>query len=151
MVDRSRGVNIVVRKDSLYLAAGQESPQDLRLQLQERKERWRQVPASQLDDELRRALIGDRPLHAAQAQPLAFLAAGRSTLAIMATGRGKSLIFHLHAARTALQQGRASVFVYPLRALVADQAFHLAQTYSRFGLLVQLNTGETAQPPRRQP
>ncbi|MGN0037953.1 MAG: single-stranded-DNA-specific exonuclease RecJ [Coriobacteriales bacterium] len=150
VVDRSRGVNIVVRRDSLYLASDQESPQAQRLQLEQAKERWRQVPAAQLDDELRRALIGERPLHAAQAQTLEHLAAGRSTLAIMATGRGKSLIFHLHAARTALRQGRASIFVYPLRALVADQAFHLAQTYSRFGLQVQVLTGETEEPQRRE-
>lgn len=150
VTDRSRGVNIVVRRDSLYLAAHGEGPAQEAARLEEARSRWSQVPAAQLDDELRCALIGDRPLHRAQAQTLEHLAAGSSTLAIMATGRGKSLIFHLHAARTALLQGKASVFVYPLRALVADQAFHLAQTYGRFGLQVRVLTGETEEEQRAQ-
>ena len=62
----------------------------------------------------------------------------------MATGRGKSLIFHLHAARTALRHGRASVFVYPLRALVADQAFHLDEAFAEVGLSVRTVTGESS-------
>ena len=41
------------------------------------------------------------------------------------TGRGKSLIFQIHAARCALSQGKASILVYPLRALISDQEFHL--------------------------
>ena len=46
----------------------------------------------------------------------------RNTLIVMGTGRGKSMVFHVHAAREAVLRGRASVFVYPLRALVADQS-----------------------------
>ena len=61
----------------------------------------------------------------------------------MATGRGKSLVFHVHAARTALAQHRASVFVYPLRALVADQAHHLADELAPLGVGVAVLTGET--------
>jgi single-stranded-DNA-specific exonuclease len=62
----------------------------------------------------------------------------------MATGRGKSLIFHLHAARTALREGGASVFVFPLRALVADQAFHLEEAMARVGVGVCTLTGESS-------
>ena len=72
-----------------------------------------------------RAIIGDKPLHDAQREILAHLRAGRSTLGIMATGRGKSLTFQVHAATRALANHEASLFVYPLRALIADQAFHL--------------------------
>jgi single-stranded-DNA-specific exonuclease len=36
------------------------------------------------------------------------------------------------------------VFVYPLRALVADQAFHLQDAFDSLGLTVRLITGETA-------
>jgi single-stranded-DNA-specific exonuclease len=96
------------------------------------------------DAEITRALIGDRVPHAAQAEALAHLAAGRSCLAVMATGRGKSFIFQVHAARVALARGEASVFVYPLRALVADQAFHLTDAFASLGLVVRLITGETA-------
>lgn len=96
-----------------------------------------------LTDHLRRALIGDSPLLDAQAAALDNLAAGRSTLCVMATGRGKSLIFHIHAARTAIAQGKASIFVYPLRALVSDQAYHLTQVCDRIGLSTRVLTGET--------
>ena len=103
-----------------------------------------------LTDELRRRLIGGRPLLPAQERALDVLAAGRSCLAVMATGRGKSLVFHLHAAREALARGRASVFVYPLRALVADQAFHLREQLAGAGLSVEVLTGETPQPDRER-
>ncbi len=97
----------------------------------------------ELTDEVRHALIGDAPLLPAQEAALARLSAGRSCLAVMATGRGKSLVFHLHAAREAIRHGRASVFVYPLRALVADQAFHLARDLAPLGVSVEVLTGES--------
>ncbi len=142
VVDRSFGVNILVRCDRLFDAQSASSDA-LALELQDAKRRWAQVDPSKLDDELRCALIGDKSLRPAQSETLAHLAQGRSTLAIMATGRGKSLIFHLHAAKTALRERKVSIFVYPLRALVADQAFHLSQAYGRFGLAVEVLTGET--------
>jgi single-stranded-DNA-specific exonuclease len=95
--------------------------------------------------ELAAAIVG-KPvkLHAAQAETLAALAAGQSVLAIMATGRGKSLIFQAHAARLALATGKASVFIYPLRALIADQAVHLAESFARLGLVACALTGENS-------
>lgn len=101
-----------------------------------------------LTDALRKAFIGDRELLGAQATALDMLDKGQSVLEVMATGRGKSLVFHIHAARLALAQGRASVFVFPLRALVNDQAFHLEQAFSRLGLGVRVLTGETGAPER---
>ena len=89
------------------------------------------------------ALIGENPLLPAQHEALLRLRDGRSTLCVMATGRGKSLVFHVHAARTALVRHRASVFVYPLRALVADQAHHLADELAPLGVGVAVLTGET--------
>lgn len=73
-----------------------------------------------LEQAVVRAIIGDKPLHDAQREILAHLRAGRSTLGIMATGRGKSLTFQVHAATRALANHEASLFVYPLRALIAD-------------------------------
>ena len=108
------------------------------------------LSGEELTDALRRALIGDAPLLPAQAAALERLAAGRSCLAVMATGRGKSLVFHLHAAREAIARGRASVFVYPLRALVADQAFHLSQDLAPLGVTVEVLTGETPGPERER-
>ncbi|MBI5232577.1 MAG: single-stranded-DNA-specific exonuclease RecJ, partial [Coriobacteriales bacterium] len=97
-----------------------------------------------LEEALVREFIGDGRLHEAQAESLRHLADGRSTLLVMATGRGKSLVFHLHAAREALSRRSASVFVFPLRALVADQAFHLQSSFGSVGLAVRTVTGETA-------
>ena len=99
----------------------------------------------ELTRELARRMIGDAPLLPAQAQALDRLAEGKSCLAVMATGRGKSLIFHIHAAREAILEGAASVFVYPLRALVADQAFHLESSLAKLGVTCAVLTGETAQ------
>ena len=104
----------------------------------------------ELTSVLRRALIGDAPLLPAQRAALERLSAGRSCLAVMATGRGKSLVFHLHAAREAILRDRASVFVYPLRALVADQAFHLARDLAPLGVTVEVLTGETPGPERER-
>ncbi len=96
-----------------------------------------------LTQELVRRMIGDNSLLPAQELALSQLGDGRSTLCVMATGRGKSLIFHVHAAREALLNGLASVFVYPLRALVSDQSFHLGDAFASMGLTVRVLTGET--------
>ncbi|WP_346696327.1 single-stranded-DNA-specific exonuclease RecJ [Thermophilibacter mediterraneus] len=119
-------------------ADGAEPPADAR-----RRAELAALGEPTLTDELRRALIGDRPLLAAQRATLERLAAGRSCLAVMATGRGKSLIFHLHAARLAVARGEASVFVYPLRALVGDQSFHLRESLGSLGVRAEVLTGET--------
>ena len=103
----------------------------------------------ELTREVVRRMIGDSPLLGAQAAALERLSRGRSALAVMATGRGKSLIFQVHAARRAVLGGEASVFVYPLRALVADQAFHLRRGLSELGLGVRVLTGETPEEDRR--
>lgn len=96
-----------------------------------------------LTDAIRQAMIGSSELLPAQQQALAKLAQHRSTLCVMATGRGKSLIFHIHAAREAIAHHTISVFVYPLRALVADQLYHLRVLTETFGLHVRILTGET--------
>ena len=103
---------------------------------------------AQLTDALVRRMIGENPLLPAQAAALDCLAAGKSCLSVMATGRGKSLIFHVHAAREAILNHRASIFVYPLRALVQDQSFHLARALADLGVTVQVITGESSQEAR---
>ena len=140
---RSYGANIEVSRDE---GAGEDAERLARATGE--RARLSALPAARLADELRRAMIGSHELLPAQRAALESLAAGRSTLCVMATGRGKSLIFHLHAAREAISAGRASVFVYPLRALVADQSFHLEQALGKLGISVAVLTGETSQAAR---
>ncbi|MFR3092342.1 MAG: DEAD/DEAH box helicase [Eggerthella lenta] len=85
-----------------------------------------------LEQAVVRAIIGDKPLHDAQREILAHLRAGRSTLGIMATGRGKSLTFQGTLPRA--RRTRGQPVVYPLRALIADQAFHLREALDAFGI-----------------
>ena len=103
-----------------------------------------------LQDQIVRAFIGDAALLPAQAEVLQALGEGESVLAVMATGRGKSLIFQVHAALRALGHGEASLFVYPLRALIADQAFHLREALGPFGITVEVLTGESTPEERRR-
>lgn len=135
---RALGVNVRVTREAPT------GPLDERRRLaSERRARLSRLAPDALTSALVHALIGDHDLLPAQERALRLLAAGRSTLAVMATGRGKSLIFHLHAAREALSRRRASVFVYPLRALVSDQSFHLTASFSELGIEVRVLTGET--------
>ncbi len=112
----------------------------------EARKEWRRIATedpSALEDAIIGALIGPNQLHEAQRRILDDLDRGESVLAVMATGRGKSLLFQAHAAKMALRDGKASLFVYPLRALIADQAFHLFQAFDRFGLNTMVLTGES--------
>ncbi len=136
---QSRGVNLSVERV--------DAPEEARVdasRAQAERSRLAALAPDELTSELRRALIGDHQLLPAQELALGRLGQGRSTLCVMATGRGKSLIFHIHAAREAIARGRASVFVYPLRALVADQSFHLQRTFEELGMGVEVLTGETS-------
>ncbi|MEG2557745.1 MAG: single-stranded-DNA-specific exonuclease RecJ [Raoultibacter sp.] len=96
------------------------------------------------------AFIGKASLHDSQREVLEALDAGQSVLAVMATGRGKSLTFHVHAACRALSRHEVSLFVYPLRALISDQAFHINETLETFGIASAVLTGESTPEERRQ-
>ncbi len=120
---------------------------------EDRRKYWSQLAQNNPHEFSRRLvemLIGDASLHDSQHRALDALAQGRNTLAVMGTGRGKSLIFQLHAARCALVQSMASVFVYPLRALLNDQRFHLAAFFDDLGLSVAALCGETPEDERRR-
>lgn len=98
--------------------------------------------------DLIQAFLGEGSLHTSQQQALDLLDEGHSVFTVMGTGRGKSLIFYIHAAELALAEHKTSLFVYPLRALVADQAFHLERTLGSFGLTVEMLTGATQESDR---
>jgi single-stranded-DNA-specific exonuclease len=87
-------------------------------------------------DAVRIALIGDRPLREAQRDVLGLLESGRSALAVLGTGRGKSLCFQLPAAERALRNGEKTLVFYPLRALANDQFEAMTRRLAHFGLRV---------------
>ena len=101
------------------------------------------LPYEQLTRNLIHTFIGPAEPHRAQMEALDALKERRGVLAVMGTGRGKSLIFHVHAVREAILNGSASIFVYPLRALVTDQAYHLQETLASLGVRVGVLTGDT--------
>ena len=116
------------------------------------REAWSRRAATQpdrLEGEIVSALIGNGDLHPSQREALDRLDEGHSTMCVMATGRGKSLVFFVHAVKLALRDNKASLFVYPLRALIADQAFHLNNALSRFGIVSSVLTGESSPEERR--
>ena len=123
---RHVGVNIHVRRDRVRASPA----------LRERTER--EVISA---DRVRVALIGDRPLRDAQRVVLGTLAAGRSTLAILGTGRGKSLCFQIPAAERALAHGEKTIVFYPLRALANDQYDALQRRLGPLGLRVYRANG----------
>jgi single-stranded-DNA-specific exonuclease len=88
-----------------------------------------------------RALIGDRPLREAQQEVLERLDAGRNTLAVFGTGRGKSLCFQYPAAVRALERGEKTVVLYPLRALANDQYDALVRRLEPLGLRIHRANG----------
>jgi len=83
-----------------------------------------------------RALLGERPLRDAQRAVLERVAAGRNTLAVLGTGRGKSLCFQLPAATGALERGTKTLVLYPLRALANDQYEALVRRLEPLGLRI---------------
>ena len=83
-----------------------------------------------------RALIGDRELRDTQRAVLERIESGRNTLAILGTGRGKSLCFQYPAAVGALERGRKTVVLYPLRALANDQYEALVRRLGPLGVRI---------------
>jgi len=116
---RSRGVNIRVYREA-EIGAGPVS----------------RAVRSASDDEIRRALIGDRPIRDPQLEVLKRLERGERTLAVMGTGRGKSFCYQYPAATRALAADHKTLVVYPLRALANDQFDALSRRLGVFGLRI---------------
>lgn len=140
--EKAFGVNVLVERRD-----GADESEDAAVS-EARREELAALSDAERDAALAEHLVGTALLRDAQTEALAHLQEGRNCLAVMATGRGKSLIFHLHAARLAVAQKKASVFVYPLRALVSDQSFHLEERLASIGIGCETLTGESS-PTRR--
>ncbi len=90
--------------------------------------------ADAIADRVRSVLIGSSQPHEAQRAVLDSLAAGKNTLAVLGTGRGKSFCFQYTAALRAFAGAGKTLVVYPLRALANDQFEALRRTLDPLGL-----------------
>lgn len=127
---RSRGVNLDITLDSAASVARRG------LEAGALRAEW-----SGDADRIREALIGRHEPHDAQRDVLARVEAGRNTLAVLATGRGKSFCFQYPAALRALAGSGKTLVVYPLRALTNDQYESLSRRLETFGLRIYRANG----------
>ncbi|MGZ3522780.1 MAG: helicase-related protein [Vulcanimicrobiaceae bacterium] len=118
--DRNRGVNIYVEREF------------------ERVQSAFDVQSRAVADHemIRCALIGDRQPRDAQRAVLDRVEAGKNTLAVLGTGRGKSFCFQYPAAYRALDGEQKTLVLYPLRALANDQYDALLRRLDGFGLRI---------------
>ena len=116
---RSYGINVRVQRNDVVAAR-----------------KLKQKPAVMRGAGIRQALIGDHPVREAQNLVLERIAAGRNTLAIMGTGRGKSFCFQYPAATAALERGAKTLVLYPLRALANDQFDAMRRRLEPVGLRI---------------
>ncbi len=93
-----------------------------------------EADAAETGELVRRALIGLSAPHEAQRAVLECVEAGKNTLAVLGTGRGKSFCFQYAAAMRAFTGGGKTLVVYPLRALANDQHDALRRTLEPLGL-----------------
>jgi single-stranded-DNA-specific exonuclease len=121
---RHRGVNIFVERDAGGTIA--RAPAGA--------QRAAVAEGDEIADTVARALIGTSHPHEAQHAVLDRVSAGRNTLAVLGTGRGKSFCFQFSAALRALTAAGKTLVVYPLRALANDQFEALRRTLDPLGI-----------------
>ncbi len=122
--EKFRGVNVLVEREAGSAIARRTEPA-------------RGKPdgdADSIAERVRRALIGDSEPREAQQAVLDRLDAGKNTLAVLGTGRGKSFCFQFAAAMRAFAGAGKTLVVYPLRALANDQYEALRRTLDPLGL-----------------
>ncbi|MGB6987518.1 MAG: helicase-related protein [Candidatus Aquilonibacter sp.] len=102
------------------------------------------------EEAVRRALIGDARPHPAQQQALERIEAGRNTLVVLGTGRGKSFCFQYPAAMRALAGNAKTLVIYPLRALANDQYEALIRKFDPLGLRIYRANGSISHDEREE-
>ncbi len=108
------------------------------------------APGSEVDRAaIQSALIGSAPPHEAQLDVLSRFEAGKNTLAVLGTGRGKSFCFQYPAAYRALESSQKTLAIYPLRALANDQYDAMERRLGPLGLRIfrangSISAGERA-------
>jgi single-stranded-DNA-specific exonuclease len=141
--EKNRGVNIYMWRDA-----------EAAIRPSSFEARTRGALAPQDDgstsDIVKRALIGDAQLHVAQRQALERIEAGRNTLVVLGTGRGKSFCFQYPAAVRALAGGAKTLVIYPLRALANDQYEALIRKFDPLGLRIYRANGSISHDEREE-
>ncbi|HEY6485947.1 MAG TPA: helicase-related protein [Candidatus Cybelea sp.] len=124
---KNRGVNILIERDAAPLPSARDrSLQTMRA--------GGETDVAQTSELVRAALIGTSRPHEAQLAVLERVEAGKNTLAVLGTGRGKSFCFQYTAAMRAFSGSGRTLVVYPLRALANDQYEALVRTLEPMGL-----------------
>jgi single-stranded-DNA-specific exonuclease len=123
---RHRGVNILVEREVAAPAVSRRRD--------DRGQRGTRGDAEDIAQVVRTALIGASQPHDAQRAVLDRVNAGKNTLAVLGTGRGKSFCFQFAAALRALTGSGKTLVVYPLRALANDQYEALRRTLEPLGV-----------------
>jgi single-stranded-DNA-specific exonuclease len=138
---RNRGVNVYVWLDS----AG-----SLRTSSHALRQAQGDRNAADIADAVRKALIGDSQPHEAQLQALERIEAGRNTLVVLGTGRGKSFCFQHPAGVRALASGAKTLVIYPLRALANDQYEAMIRRLDPLGLRIYRANGSISHDEREE-
>ncbi|PKM86966.1 MAG: single-stranded-DNA-specific exonuclease RecJ [Firmicutes bacterium HGW-Firmicutes-12] len=128
----SLGVNLCIRKKETNIVSSDK--ENIKMGLKE-------LPIEEIEERIRQAILGDFEYHEKQKEALANLKAGQNSLAIFATGRGKSAIFQSMSAYLSLCRDQITIIVYPLRSLVNDQLQRLRQRMKPIGINVESITG----------
>ncbi len=124
---KHRGVNIFVERDAVArIAPGAGAAPG--------KTPGPAMASDELAEAVRAALIGKAQPHEAQRAVLERIDAGKNTLAVLGTGRGKSFCFQYAAALRAFSGSAKTLVVYPLRALANDQFEALRRYLDPLGL-----------------
>lgn len=119
--EKNLGVNIVVTRSDRDFATA---------------DTFAGPPGSLTFDDLKTALLGEREIRDVQHAVMKRVFEGKRTLAVLGTGRGKSLCFQLPAALMAARQGHKTLVMYPLRALANDQFEALRMRLGPCGLRI---------------
>jgi single-stranded-DNA-specific exonuclease len=146
--EKNRGVNIYMWRDvEAMVRSGPSSFDYVRSAHYAQDDNARANP----EDTVRRALIGEARPHGAQQRALERIEAGRNTLVVLGTGRGKSFCFQYPAALRALGGGGGKTLViYPLRALANDQYEALIRKFDPLGLRIYRANGSISHDEREE-
>ena len=87
----------------------------------------------------RESILGGRDFREKQVEALDALARGHHTMLLMATGRGKTAVFQ--TAIAALNPGKVTIILYPLRSLARDQMQRMEKILGPLGIRTALAWG----------